>query len=96
VGRDWQLVTTLNNTYTSAEVSNYFAVLGQKPTNEPVLDLLNASVSISNGIWSVGIYGTNITNKYEILSTADQGLPLAYTAVINQPRILYLRAGYSF
>ena len=96
VGSDWQLVTTLNNTYTSAEVTNYFAVLGQKPTNEPVLDLLNASVSVSNGVWMVGLFSTNITNKYEILTTGDQGLPLAYTASINQPRIVYLRAGYSF
>ena len=96
VGSDWQLVTTLNNTYTSAEVTNYFAILGQKPTNTPALDLLNASISISNGAWSVGVFGTNITNKYEILTTGDQGLPLAYTAVINQPRIVYLRAGYSF
>jgi outer membrane receptor protein involved in Fe transport len=96
VGSGWQLVTTLNNTYTSDEVTNYFAVLGQKPTNTPALDLLNASVSISNGTWNVGIFGTNITNKYEILSTGDQGLPLAYTAVINQPRIIYLRAGYEF
>jgi iron complex outermembrane receptor protein len=93
---DWQLVATLNNTYTSAEVTNYFAILGQKPTNTPALDLLNASVSVSDGVWSVGVYGTNITNKYEILTTGDQGLPLAYTAVINQPRIVYLRAGYSF
>lgn len=96
VGPDWQLVTTLNNTYTSDEVSNYFAILGQKPTNVPVLDLLNASISLSNGIWSVGVYSTNLTNKYEVLTTADQGLPLAYTAVINQPRVVYLRAGYSF
>lgn len=96
VGRDWQLVTTLNNTYTSMEVTNYFTILGQKPTNVPPEDLLNASISISNGIWSVGVYGTNITNKYEVLTAGDQGLPLAYTASINQPRIVYLRAGYAF
>ncbi|HUA23974.1 MAG TPA: TonB-dependent receptor [Steroidobacteraceae bacterium] len=96
VGPDWQLVTTLNNTYTSAEVTNYFVILGQKPTNVPVLDLVDASVSLSNGVWSVGIYGTNVLNKYEFLSTGDQGLPLAYTSAINQPRVVYLKAGYAF
>jgi iron complex outermembrane recepter protein len=96
VGRDWQLVATLNNTYTAAEVTNYFVILGQKPTNVPALDLLNASISLSNGVWSVGVFGTNITNKYELLSSGDQGLPLAYTSAINQPRIIYLRAGYAF
>jgi outer membrane receptor protein involved in Fe transport len=96
VGRDWQLVTTLNNTYTSPEVTNYFAILGQKPTNVPALDLVDASVSLSNGIWSVGLYGTNVLNKYEFLSSGDQGLPLAYSSAINQPRVLYLKAGYSF
>jgi iron complex outermembrane recepter protein len=96
VGPNWQLVTTLNNTYTSNEVTNYFTILGQKPTNVPVLDLVDASVSLSNGIWSVGLYGTNVLNKYEFLSSADQGLPLAYQSAINQPRVVYLKVGYAF
>jgi hypothetical protein len=57
---------------------------------------VDASISVSNGIWSFGVYGTNMLNKYEFLSSADQGLPLAYTSAINQPRVIYLKAGYSF
>lgn len=96
IGGNYILSFTLNDTYTSMEPSNYFAVLGQKPTSVPALDLVNASVSVVHNAWRMGIYSTNLTNKYEVLSVGGQGLPIAYNQTINQPRMVYIGAAYSF
>lgn len=96
LGDNYFLSTSLNDTYTSSVVTSYFAVLGIKPVSVPALNYLNASVSVSHGPWRIGLYGTNITNKYYILGQGAANPPMVYVQTINQPRVLYLRGGYSF
>ncbi|MGH6681335.1 MAG: TonB-dependent receptor domain-containing protein, partial [Bradyrhizobium sp.] len=96
LGSAYSLVVTLNNTYTSAEVTNYFKVLGQKPANTPAMDVVNASVAVIHDAWRIGIYSTNLMNKYEVLTNGTYTAPLSFTQTINQPRMVYIGGDYSF
>lgn len=96
LGSGYHLGASLNDTYTTKVVTSTFAVLGQRPIAVPAINMMNASISLSRGGWSYGLYATNLLNKYKILGRSAPIPPLAYVESINRPREIYFRAGYSF
>jgi len=57
---------------------------------------MNAAITVSHAAWRVGIYGTNLQNKYVVLTRSATDPLIAYSQTITQPRLVYLRAGYAF
>jgi len=100
---DYDLTVSLNDTYRSAETLSTFPVHGVVPEVSG-MGLANLSASVSHQSWRLGLYVTNVTDKRWILApqinAASNGqtliATLAHNLLVNQPREIGLRVGYSF
>jgi iron complex outermembrane recepter protein len=96
---DYHLTLSLNGTYSGREWLSTFPVLGEAPQQSEAIELVNLSAAVRHQPWRVGIYVTNLLDRRVILVP---GLPdpatngLDQSDVINQPREVFLRVGYSF
>jgi iron complex outermembrane receptor protein len=96
---DYHLTLSLNGTYSGREWLSTFPVLGEAPQQSEAIELVNLSASVRHQAWRAGVYATNLLDRRVILVP---GLPdpatngLDQSDVINQPREIYLRVGYSF
>ena len=96
----YKLALSLNDTYRSAMPLSTFPSLGQARALEVSgQNILNASAAVTRDGWLCGLYVTNLTDKRAVESPGFQ-LPyvrdLAYEELINHPREISLRVGYSF
>lgn len=99
IGANYRLATSLNGTYRDEVVLSNFGILGQPPLTADKLTVVNASAALSWDAWLVGLYVTNLTNKRTLLSPGNPdpfSSNLSTASLINQPREVSLRLGYSF
>jgi iron complex outermembrane receptor protein len=95
----YHLTVSLNETYSGKEWLSTFPVLGEAPQQSEAVQLVNLSASVRHQAWRVGLYATNLLDRRVILVP---GLPdpstngLDQSDVINQPREIFLKLGYSF
>jgi iron complex outermembrane receptor protein len=95
----YDLTTSLNYTYSGKVWLTNFGILGEPPQQSEAVELVNLSASVRHQSWRMGIYVTNLMDKRVILSP---GLPdpatnnLEQADIINEPREIYIRLGYSF
>ena len=96
---DYRLAASLNGTYRDEVVLSNFGILGQAPLTAEELTVVNASVALNKDAWLYGVYVTNLTNKRALLSPGNPDPStsnLSTASLINQPREISLRLGYSF
>ena len=95
----YNLTMSLNDTYSGRVWLSTFPVLGQAPQQSEAVELVNLSASVRHQSWRIGVYATNLLDRRVILvpglqDPATNGLD--QSDVINQPREIYLKLGYSF
>jgi iron complex outermembrane recepter protein len=95
----YHLTVSLNETYSGKEWLSTFPVLGEAPQQSEAVQLVNLSASVRHQAWRVGVYATNLLDRRVILvpglqDPATNGLD--QSDIINQPREIFLKLGYSF
>ncbi len=99
----YDLSLSFNGVYRSAVKMQLAPTLGSATVlQSSSYEILNASASVRHQAWRVTAYVTNLLDKQEILVPPNQGTPandlggLANDYVVNPPREIGLRVGYSF
>ncbi|HVT25439.1 MAG TPA: TonB-dependent receptor [Rhizomicrobium sp.] len=76
----------------------YFTALNEPDISQAPVTLLNASLMYQpeGGVWSFGIFGTNLTNAYvaEREYPGNPGAGMNVFVIANAPRVIGVRAGY--
>ncbi len=99
----YDLALSLNGVYRTKEAMSLSPVLGSATIQESSsYQILNASAVIHRGPLRYTAYVTNLLNRQEIIvppasAAADQNFHLlADDALVNPPRIVGIRVGYTF
>ena len=98
----YNLTLSLNDTYRNGMYLSTFSlpVYGQTaPSHISGMNLANLSASVTHLSWRAGVYVTNLADKRVILEPPyepNQLGNLTDESVINQPREIQVRVGYSF
>lgn len=95
----YRMAMSLNDTYRSKVLLSNFGILGNQALESEPMNIVNASVAVSNDSWLVGLYATNLTNERVLLSPGNLDPAtnnLSTQTLINQPRELFVRVRYSF
>jgi outer membrane receptor protein involved in Fe transport len=94
---------SLNGVYRSAVKMQLAPTLGSASVlQSSSYGILNTSVTVSHQAWRTTLYVSNLLDKQEILVPPNQGTPandlgtLANDYVVNPPREIGVRVGYSF
>jgi len=99
LGSGYDLLLSLNDTYRSAvPLSTFPGILGSIPA-APGMNIVNLSAALTRQPWHLGIYVTNLMDKWAVQEPAgstELTNGLANFTTINQPREIFLRLGYSF
>src|SRR6185312_2865434 len=103
VATGYELGLSLNGVYRSAVKMQLAPTLGSATVlQSSSYGILNASAAVTHQAWRYTAYVTNLLNKEEILVPPNQGTPannlgmLANDYVINPPREIGVRVGYTF
>jgi len=103
IAPDTNLALSLNGVYRSAEKMQLAPTLGAATVQQSSsYGILNASAMVTHKPWHVTGYVTNLANKQEILVPPTQASAgnnlnlLANDYIINPPREIGLRVGYTF
>ncbi|HEX3848088.1 MAG TPA: TonB-dependent receptor, partial [Steroidobacteraceae bacterium] len=102
VAPGYDLRLSLNDTYRSGMYLGTFplAVLGQTaPQQAPSMSIANFSAAVTHADWRLGVYVTNLTDKRVIQAPPYEPNRVGHLtddAIINEPRRIDLRLGYSF
>ena len=96
VAPGYDLAVSLNGTYKSS-IPFQILIPGTAPSESGSTEIANLSAALSHKPWRVGAYVTNLTDQRAVL-VPPSGPPgnLFYNSVINRPREIGLRLGYSF
>jgi outer membrane receptor protein involved in Fe transport len=99
----YELNLSLNGVYRSAVKMQLAPTLGSATVlQSSSYGILNASAAVTHQAWRYTAYVTNLLDKEEILVPPNQGTPandlgmLANDYVINPPREIGVRIGYTF
>ena len=99
----YELGLSLNGVYRSAVKMQLAPTLGSSTVQQSTsYGILNASATVTHEKWRGTLFVTNLTNKEEILVPPNQSTPennlggLADDALVNPPREIGVRLGYSF
>ncbi|MBS0418780.1 MAG: TonB-dependent receptor plug domain-containing protein [Proteobacteria bacterium] len=98
LAQNYDLALSVNGVYRSA-ISMTLAPPIQKSSS---YEIMNLSATVNHKQWHYGAYVTNLLNKQEIMQPSQLAavgrnyFPLAYDYVVNPPRVIGIRAGYTF
>ena len=103
VAPGYDMTLSLNGVYRSAVKMQLAPTLGSASVlQSSSYGILNSSVAVSHLAWRTTLYVTNLLDKQDILVPPNQGTPandlgmLANDYVINPPREIGVRVGYTF
>jgi iron complex outermembrane recepter protein len=103
VAPGYDMTLSLNGVYRSAVKMQLAPTLGSATVlQSSSYGILNSSVAVSHQAWRTTLYVTNLLDKQEILVPPNQGTAandlgmLANDYVVNPPRQIGVRVGYSF
>jgi iron complex outermembrane recepter protein len=101
--QDYDLTLSLNGAYRSAEKMSLAPVLGSTTIQQSSsYEVLNLSATVNHKPWHYGAYVTNLTNRQQILVPPPQAAAgqnfylLADDYLVNPPRVIGIRVGYTF
>jgi len=91
---------TVNGVYRSAVALQVAPVVGTSTVQySSTYEIMNLNVALAHAHWRATFYATNIFDKQEILaqpSQPNQINNLTNDYLVNSPRVIGLRLGYSF
>jgi len=94
------LTMTVNGVYRSAVALQVAPVVGTSTVQySSTYEIMNLNVALAHAHWRATFYATNIFDKQEILaqpSQPNQINNLTNDYLVNSPRVIGLRLGYSF
>lgn len=95
----YEMAVSLNDTYRSSEYLSTTTVFNPLPGQISAINIVNLSATVSHESWRLGVYVTNLTDKYVFLSEPTfYGLlaNLTNARLVNPPREVDIRVGYTF
>jgi outer membrane receptor protein involved in Fe transport len=103
LAQDYELLLSLNGAYRSSETMSLAPVLGATTVQQnSSYGVVNASATVNHKPWRYTAYVTNLLNRESILVPPPQAAAgqnfyeLADDYLVNPPRVIGIRVGYTF
>jgi outer membrane receptor protein involved in Fe transport len=101
--QDYDLLLSLNGAYRSSEKMSLAPVLGSTTIQQnSSYEVVNLSAAVNHKPWRYTAYVTNLFNRQSILVPPPQAAAgqnfnlLADDYLVNPPRVIGIRVGYTF
>jgi iron complex outermembrane recepter protein len=101
--QDYDLLLSLNGSYRSSETMSLAPVLGSTTVQQnSSYEVVNLSATVNHKPWRYTAYVTNVLNRESVLVPPPQAAAgqnfygLADDSLVNPPRVIGIRVGYTF